>query len=362
MTAGWRALSRLGLRPRVLVLVDLVQDIDVLLPLLVQLDTAGFCALRIRVSRWLETESPRTAALLRANALRFHYVRRNEVTAGRAPSLAGVAAVLTASESTHPAHAAGHALARRARAAGLRTYVLQHGLENVGLFGWEAKAATFASEAIFCWFPAASIPSDLDPATAAKLVHVGRCTPRGGWRRTGGKPFDLGVFENLHWDRYSDTDRESFRLGLLAAGGAKPPIRILVRPHPAGGWGDGISHELAQFPNITPALAAAGRTGVASGVDLLQGVRRVITTPSTIALDAALAGVQVAVATDGGAVYAPLQQVRTPQDWTVFASGRMDDPLALDQFRSRVLVEGDAAPRIVERLHGDLVAHLGRNV
>ena len=79
-----------------------------------------------------------------------------------------------------------------------------------------------------------------------------------------------------------------------------------------------------------------------------------ITTPSTIALDAAAAGAPTALAAPGGEVYAPLTELHGPEDWIAFASGIGDDPAGLDRFVSRVLVSGDASPRIVERLRRDL--------
>ncbi len=353
--------SRPRARPRLLALIDLVQDIDVMLPLLVALDRAGSCRLEIRVSRWLARESPRTAALLDLHGLKFRHVRRKDVISGRAPSLAGVAGVIAASESSHPAHAAGHALARRADAVGVKTYALQHGLENVGLFGLEAGAACFASRTVFCWFPPESTPADLARGTAEKLAHVGRCTPLGGWRRSAPKTFDVGVFENLHWDRYTDAERQGFLDGLRAVADADPATRILVRPHPAGGWADRLGHELARFPNITTARSDHARADPAGVADLVQGLHRVITTPSTIALDAALAGLPVALAVDGGSLYEPLPVLRTAHDWMAFATSGTETPLGLDQFRSRVLVDADAAPRMLERLRGDLAEHLSRN-
>jgi len=345
----------------VLAFVDLVQDIDVMLPLLLQLDRAGFCTLDIRVSRWLVAESPRTTGLLDLHGLAFQFVRRSEVVAGRAPSLRGVAAVLAASESSHPAHAAGHALARRARSKGLRAYALQHGLENVGLLGRDAQGAVFASDTVFCWFPPEATPHDLAEETVAKLAHVGRCEPIGGWRRGAPRAFDLGVFENLHWDRYTEHDRDAFLAGLVGVARTLPQLRILLRPHPAAGWADRVSHELAQFPNITPGRAADARRDLAGSADLLQGIGRVITTPSTIALDAALAGLPVALAASGGTLYDPLTLLHSARDWIAFAAAEGRHGSALDQFRSHVLLDGDAAPRIVERMRGDLAEHLGRN-
>ena len=167
-------------RPRVLAFIDLVQDLDVLLPVLLALRGDPDLSLKVMVSRWLERESPRTSARLKAEGFAFKYVRRHDVIEGRAPSLGGVAAVLAASESSHPAHAAGNALARRADALGLKTYALQHGFEQIGLFGPEAAGAEFASRTVFCWFPPEAAPADLPGATRAKLAHLGRPAPPGG--------------------------------------------------------------------------------------------------------------------------------------------------------------------------------------
>lgn len=342
-------------RPRVLAFVDLVQDLDVLLPVLLAVRSDPDLSLKVMVSRWLERESPRTAARLRAEGFAFKYVRRHDVIEGRAPSLGGVAAVLAASESSHPAHAAGHALARRANALGLKTYVLQHGLEQIGLFGPEAAGAEFASRTVFCWFPPEATPADLPGATRAKLAHLGRPAPPGGWARDTAPAYDLGVFENLHWDRYSDADRDLFRKGLMTVARALPQARILLRPHPAGAWADTLGHELAPFENIRRLNASEARARLEGGGELLRGISRVITTPSTVALDSALAGVPVALAASGWASYHPLPALDHAEAWVAFASGAAYDPALLDRFRSRVLVAGGSAPRIVERLRRDLV-------
>jgi len=107
----------IGLRrakPGVLAFVDLVQDIDVMLPILDALKAHGGFRLKICVSRWLAKESPRVGALLDAHRLPFAYVPRRRIVEGAAPSLRGLSAVLSAAESSHPAHTAAHALARRA--------------------------------------------------------------------------------------------------------------------------------------------------------------------------------------------------------------------------------------------------------
>jgi hypothetical protein len=278
------------------------------------------------------------------------------VIAGKLPSLRGVHAVISASESSHPAHAAGHALALRAAAAGLRTYALQHGFENVGLFGFEAAAASFASEVVFCWFPESADPPGLPPGARARLAHVGRPAPVIG--KDAVEAFDVGVFENLHWERYSDENRHGFVQGLKAAAAAHPRLSFRLRPHPAGGWADQLGHELAPLTNITLDSAERARARLEGGAEVVRGLGRVITTPSTVALDAAMAGLPTAIAA-GDDLYDPLPRLAAPEDWIAFAGGRNPDPGAADRFLARVLTPGDGAARIAERLSCDLSAPEG---
>jgi hypothetical protein len=341
-------------RPGVLAFIDLVQDIDVMAPVLEAVRAQGAIRLKIVVSRWLMHESPRTAALLDARGFRFAQIPRRRIVAGRAPSLFGMDAVISAAESSHPAHAAGHALALRAKAAGLAAYTIQHGFENVGLFGLEAGAAQLASDVVFCWFPDGATPRELPGDLLPRLAHVGRPAPQAIIEAAA--EYDVGVFENLHWDRYGEEDRRRFVEGLAAAARALPDRKFLLRSHPAGGWADKLGHELARIDNITRVTAAEGRSRRQSGVELLRGVRLVITTPSTVALDAASSGKPVALATDGGRAYDPLPVLRGPHDWIAFAAGEGIDLRTLDQFRSRVLVAGDGAPRIAARLSRDLMS------
>jgi hypothetical protein len=340
-------------RPRLLVLVDLVQDIDVLVPVLLALRADGALRLDICVSRWLQRESPRTAALLDRHGLGFRWLRRSRVTAGAEPSLRGVAAVLSAAESSHPAHAAGHALALRARAAGLPSYTLQHGLENIGLTGVDAQAGTFASDVIFCWFPPEATPPDLAEETRARLDHVGRPSPPDGWAPRDPPIFDLAVYENLHWDRYCDADREAFLAGLRCIA-ARPELKIMLRPHPAGAWAESLGLEFACFANMTLVGGAEARRSLESLTRSPGLAARVITTPSTVALDAALAGRPVALAVGGGSLYTPLEVINSPGDWLDFALSDAPMAGAIEDFKHRTLAEGDAADRIVKRMSRDL--------
>ncbi len=158
---------------------------------------------------------------------------------------------------------------------------------------------------MFCWFPPGGDAKDMPEATRAKLAHVGRPEPSADGLDAPQPAFDLGVFENLHWDRYDGRGPRRVPAGLLAVAAPCPRARILVGSHPAGAWADGLSHELAQFGNITAPAAVDARRGMADAAEILRGIKRVITTPSTVALDAALTDRPMALAVDGGGSILP---------------------------------------------------------
>lgn len=325
-------------RPRVLALIDLVQDIDVLLPVLIGMKAD--MRLRVRVSHWLREASPRTAALLKSHAIAYRYVHRPSVMAGRTPTLSGVDAVLLGADSGALAHLAGHALARRAAAAAIPAYVLQNGV-HIDPY----ERATGAARYFLGW----SEPPDGAPLTP-EHVTVGR--PRLPVPEAP-PAFDIGVFENLHWERYRDDDRDGFLKGLMGLAEARPNLSILVRAHPAGGWLDQQAAALARFAHVTfEPSTAAGRRHTA-GPAVAASVAKVITTPSTVALDSALANRPVALTHDGGVLFSPLPVLITPADWMDFA----DHPCSPGPgraFAQRMVVEGDAVARIVRRLKQDL--------
>jgi hypothetical protein len=331
-------------RPRLLVFVDLVQDFEVLAPVLVALSDSKAFDLRVVVSRWLKAANPAVEAFLRSRGLVFVYRRRRDVIAGVKPRLRGIDAVLTASESSHPAHVAGHALALRAQAAGVAAYTLQHGLENVGLIGAGAAAWEFASGTVFCWFPP-ELAGDAPEHTRPKLAHVGR--PATAARPPGRAGFAVGVFENLHAERYVEADRARFVEGLRALAASGAPI--LLRPHPAGRWSAAL--DLSEYGNVEIDV-----DGDAAGA--LASVARVVTTPSTVVLDAAQAGLPVALAAEGGDLYRPFPVLRSAQDWLAFASDGGGQEEARRAFVSRMVQPGDAAAAVVETLRRDLTRGL----
>lgn len=330
----------------VLALVDLVQDIDVLAPVLDRLNQTPAFSLHVVVSQWLARRAPRIPELLRRSGVPFQYVQRPRLLTGQAPGLDGVDALLTAAESSAGPHRWAHALARRAAKAGVPTFTIQHGLDNlVSLAG--PQGASIASDVLFCWTAADRFPEGLEATTLAKLVPVGRALIAS---QPEAARFDVGLFDNLHAKSYSDDQRRRVLDHIIGLARARPGLRFYVRAHPAGGWLDRAAGALRRLGNVAFVSSEQARRSVEPGSLAVTHAARIITTPSTIALDAAQQGRPVALALDGGAFYSPLPHLADFAAWTAFADAPAVPGAEASVFLARHLLEGDAAARIVEHL------------
>ncbi len=350
-------ISRGAGRRVVLVLIDLSQDIELLLPILLALRERGVLRLRIVVTDWLRTELPRTLRDLTANGLDFEVVDRRASRQGELPDLTGVDGVLTASETTAGPHRAAHRLAKRAAARGLATFTLQHGFENIGLTYRDAAygpEVAFASDTIFTWGPTESLPDWLSADTRRRLFPVGspKSTPPPArrlrlsdreWRRT------VGVFENLHWDRFDDDFRRHFLGDLKTVAGEAPDVLFLVKPHHAGRWLSKNPDALAQTVNLKILHPSDPAWQPYTAPALIASMDALVTTPSTVAMDAARAGRPIAVA---GyqldlSLYAPLPILKSAEDWREFLAEDADGFVRGNEtFLQRVLLPGRGDHRI----------------
>lgn len=369
---AWTALADEAARPRaslpaaaqvptLLVLIDIHQDLDVLLPVLLALKARREVRLRIVVTEWLLSESPRVPNALKACGLDWEVQPREAVRAGEQPSLAGVSGVLSGAETNTRAHKAGHTLVGRARARGLPTFTLQHGLENIGLTYKDhlhGETIRFAAETIFTWCAKESLAPWAAPETLAAVVPVGspKTAPpparapalnQGHWR------FTVGVFENLHWHRFSELYLEQALADLAQAARAHEDMLFLVKPHHAGRW-------LSRRPERLPAranLVVVDPTDSAwephTAPALIASVDAVLTTPSTVALDAARSGRPVAVLGYDLELplYEPLPIIRRLSDLEDFLQAPAEDGLLLnEQFLRRAELPGRSDHRIAARI------------
>lgn len=346
--------------------IHLIMDIPFALPVMRRAHSIGIpilvlCNAEIRLSKpdievFLKQNCPRYA-LVHWKMLDRNFIFPKKVTA-----------LLTFSESNLRPHSFNYQLTMIANQAGISTYTMQHGFENVGLTYDDAvqpiKSISFASKHIFIWGEMGT----LHPTITG--TNRGKCLPVGCPKPLQDNPFTLpieilvntviiGVFENLHWSRYPEEYREAFIENVVKLAQKFPSVTLLVKPHNAGLWlTQRFRGRLPMQPNLIVADPKSSRWGSAVATSLFWRCTAVITTPSTVALDAARYGLPVAVVADGFHLdnYSPLPLLRTELDWQNFASDAMMQPTRqqlltrAQEFCQRVVLPGDAALRILQTL------------
>ena len=268
---------------------------------------------------------------------------------------------LSTVESTAAAHKLPYVITRMANVVGVSTYTLQHGFENIGLsycdeiHGPDVK---FAAKAILTWGQTEELPAWVGKDTLAKSIAVG-CPKKMAVLdndpslNTGERPI-IGVFDNLHWHRYDEKYCSAFLSNLKEISELRQDFRFILKSHPIA--------VRRRSRELTTILLSMDNVDVADllGEDLttpwlLSRAVGVITTPSTIALDGALANVPVAVSRYGLdlSYYSPLCLLDGLEDWQWFLDRLLEESengklkRQGEQFLSRVLVPGDPAAKIV---------------
>ena len=236
---------------------------------------------------------------------------------------AGVA--VNASEGPGVGARFARAFVAASRATGARALTLQHGLDNGGMtFGPRSRANAFSADLILTWGGAHRLSDAASPEVKARAIPVGcpkRIFARGDFTDFphADRPF-IAVFENLHWRRYNKAYREQFVRDLAATAEAAPDMHFVVKPHMGGQWfvRGGSNAPLPSNVEIAHPVAARWRRFRADA--FLAHASAVITTPPTIALDAARYGVPTALVTNDieAGNYHPLPRLEQPADWLAF--------------------------------------------
>lgn len=346
---------------RLLCLVDLVQDLDVILPIALAARHDGRYAVSICMTTWLEDVAPWVPTRLARYGFEPLLATRKQLQTGQAPDIAPFDVLLTACESTAAAHRFAHALVRRANQAGLHTFTVQHGLENLGLTSRAGGDFEFASQSIFVWRAPQNLPPWVPATRRRRCIGVGRAqlneeTKDGDWpSELAGVPL-VAVFENLHWDRYPPGYSGRFLGDLATTARENPHFHFLIKPHPAGLWLVKNPDAMGQRPsNLTIASPTTSQWSHVTAGAIIRRAAAVVTTPSTISLDAATQGKPVAVVGYGLNLdfYTPLSRIAQSSDWSAFLQEVQHEPQGfsgrLQAFSRRHLIDGDARDRI---LHG----------
>jgi hypothetical protein len=357
---------------RLFVFIQLVTDVDLLLPLLKSAKSREDLVPLVCISDKVSDQLGEFLSTLASLNVEFQIIPRRQIVSGKRPSLRNIAALVSASESTANPHRAAHVLAKRANTAGIKTYTLQHGFDNIGLTYFDhihdVENIRFASQKIFTWCPMERLHPEIPLETRRKCLPLGCTKDRmqnvddpGGLKDHG---FLIAVFENLHWHRYDENYRRQFLLDLNQTAERFTDATMVIKPHPAGKWL--TEHFKGPLPNGSNIIIADPRNPKwrpYTGPVLVAMADAIITTPSTVAFDAARLGRPVAVVGYRLDVkdYEPLPIIRSVTDWATFLSqirvgeARRHIEERVSSFVAQVLVPGDACSRILSEIAAEIV-------
>ena len=329
-------------------LINLVQDVNVLRPLMIMAHRDFGFRVLILVSSKLPVRDhlgiwEAELEILRKETNARLLVYGSDLDVFR--ELTGTGLIFSASESNLPEHSAPHGVFRFAPPTFL-TVTLQHGFECVGFRQNAAhdraygKSVSFAADLICSWQP-----PEMQPALASSQRRKVRVTgPTAALQSFGEMPAPAPsgtglVCENLHSVRLGSKEGLKRKFvstftdfcGSMAADGKK----VTLRPHPGGQYVLKKNVELP--PNVALNNAPMYR------VDLRR-FSYGISAPSSVLIDMLIAGIPTAVWQDAeGEIdsrnYAGLTRVADARQWYDFAMEAAARPEPFIKLQQRFLEE-----------------------
>lgn len=349
------------------VFLNLITDVDLALPILQEARQRNLNC-KVWCSSSLIEKSSRTVHKLRDEEWSFQIIPSELAALTPALFPKNTRSLLSIVETNLGPHCVARKVTDIANKLGIYTATLQHGFENVGLTYDDdlhsISKISFSSQRIYLWGPTTALHKNAALSTRKKCLSVGCPKP------AKPAPADLthllnthtpviGVFENLHWHRYSDDYRDFFIKGIEKLAIEFPAITFLVKPHNAGMWltsrHDGI---ISRAQNLIIADPKNPSWEIFTASQLLGNLAAVITTPSTVALDAARYNLPVAIVQHSLLLenYAPIYRICQEQDWFNFVTDALSETskkslVALAQtFATNALAGDSATSKIVDDL------------
>lgn len=360
------------LRPkRIVLFVNRPQDVDLLIGLHKRARVRADVHLGYWVSKGCARKHPKDIERLRNSEAVVEQIVSYANLGKMLAKLLDIDAFLTTVETTSSKNKLPFMLTRLANAVRIPTYTLQHGFETVGLTYRDAlhgPEVKFAASTVLTWGPVENLPAWVAQETRNKAVAVGYplepASPALHALQPPGDPRPIvGVFDNLHWHRYSPSYTAAFVDHLERAAKQRPGLRFILRSHPASlrNRSRELASRLVNMENVEFA-ESIGEVELQSATPwLLSHALGVITTPSTIALDGALARCPVAVTGYGLTLdcYAPLAVLERFEDWLLFLDRLTDSSWSRalgqngERFLNRAVLPGDAPGKILELMMSD---------
>jgi hypothetical protein len=342
----------MGQRTSAVFLMHLVQDVNVLRPLIymaardfafdtLMLVSAGFYG-RDHFGIW-RAELAQISSEIGASMATFDA----DWEAHR--RLTGRGLIISASESSLPNHAVTHNVFRHAPASYLRV-TIQHGLECVGIRHSvdhdraHGRTVSFGADIICAWSAPANLPS-LASSQRGKVIVTG---PTSVLQMHGGEVSrEVNapglVCENLHSVRMGGAGhvRQEFveAFQQFARTMADRRTEVAVRPHPGGQYA--LKHKLPLPQNVQIRNEPLYRLD-------LREFSYGISAPSSVLFDMVLAGLPTAVWHDStddidASAYDGLPTVSSADEWLEFAATAQRDPNAF-QRRQAAFLEKQEIP------------------
>ena len=315
-------------------------------------------------------EFPATSMLMKKHGMNVDFVVGHRNLKEAINRFSEVDALLNTVEYSIARHKMAYRLVRLANAAGVMTYTMQQGFENAGLTYIEPEwgpNVTFAAHKVFTWGHVENLPGKLAPETRKKCVAVGY--PKGYLKISDRKGLTardkpvIAVFEGLHARRFDSSYMKHFFKDLQYLADTNQDFRFIIKPHP-GVKKRSTEHEtfLKTLKNIEVADPLKMGKKDWTTPELLEIAHAVITTPSTIALDAAMSMTPAAVVRYDQPVqyyelYTPLPFLDKRNDWVDFLkniSSNYDEMLKVtEKFLTKIIIPGNTAERILTTVMND---------
>jgi len=328
--AAWAAQDDAAPEAAIVFLIDLVQDVSMLRPLVlmaaefdlpIMILVSGRFAFLDHEGTW-QAEIAALAGDTGARVLIFGSAKE------AADVLPERGLIFAASESSAPAHALSHAVFVQAPEH-LYKVTLQHGFECLGFRHNREHDRTngetihFAADSVCAWYSRPALTA-FDHGAGTDLCITGPTSllyhPPAEVRQLENEADALApglIGENLHSVRYLADEGlvEEFVRGISQLAASESRRAISVRPHPAGAF---IAHHRDRLPNNV--LIAAGPLWKIG----LERHAYAICSASSLVIDAMLAGVPTAIWQDRGGLvdtsaFDGLPKVSDPHEWIAFA-------------------------------------------
>jgi hypothetical protein len=345
-------------------LISRPQDIDLFIDIYQQALKHPEIEVFFWVTKRALTHFPATKKLLDEKRIQTVFTVNHNNLIPAIFKLLKIDAFLNTVESTIASHKVPYIITMIADACKVHTYTMQHGFENVGLTYQDPKLGPnvhFAARNVLTWGPVDRLPGLVAAETRRKCLAVGcpkvHLTNLGkSQHQVSESPF-IAVFEGLHVDRFDDRYMQLFFADLQHMADTFTNLHFILKPHPGIIQRDKTHSEFLHSMRNIEVLDPA-RTDITqwSTPTLLSNALAVVTTPSTIALDAAMAATPVAVIRYGQdipyyAYYEPLPIIDTAQEWHNFLETALAERSQLERlslsFLERVHLPGNAAEHIL---------------